>query len=169
MSAERELASRLVGRVVLVGVGNSLRGDDAAGCLAARRVTERDRVRVIVAEEIPEAYLGAIAAARPDAVVLIDAVDMGAEPGSFAILGRDDVTPGYAGTHRLPLPVLMELVELETGADVVLLGIQPSQVGFGAPPSAEVTAAAESVGDALERVLSAGRAVALGETGALPC
>lgn len=169
MSVESELASRLTGRVVLVGVGNPLRGDDAAGCLAARRVRESGRVRVIVAEEIPEAYLGPIAAARPDSVVLLDAVDMGAEPGSFAVLERNDVTSYTPGTHRLPLSVLMELVELETGADVLLLGIQPSQVGFGLPPSAEVVAAAEVVGDTLERVFSAACAAADGVTGALPC
>jgi hydrogenase 3 maturation protease len=156
MSLETELAPRLTGRVVLVGVGNPLRGDDAAGCLAARRVRERDGVRVIVAEEIPEAYLGPIAAATPNAVVLLDAVDFGAAPGSFAILGRTDVRVYDPTTHRLPLSVLMELVELETGADVLLVGIQPSRTGYGQPPSDEVAAAAELVGDTLNRVFSTG-------------
>jgi len=158
MTLRERLAERLKGEVVVVGVGNTLRGDDAAGSLIARRLTGAARARVIDAQEVPESYLGQVTGAGPNAVVLIDAVDLGAKPGSVALLEKDDVALYFPSTHRLPLSLVMEFVQRETGADVFVLAVQPRRVDFGAPVSDEVEASVSLLAEMLDEVLS-GRGV----------
>lgn len=151
MSLDEALQTRLRGKVVVVGVGNPLRGDDAAGSLLARQLVAAPGLLVIDAEEVPENVVGEVAAACPDTVVFVDAADFGGEPGSIAVVESDHAEAISATTHRLPLGITMRYVAARTGADVFLLGVQPGQRTFGAPPSAEV---ADSVG-ALTSLLAA--------------
>jgi hydrogenase 3 maturation protease len=155
-----ELAARLSGNVVVVGVGNPLRGDDAAGCLVARRLRGAEGARVIEAEEVPESFVGDIAAAMPDVVALVDAVDLGAEPGAVAVLEREQVATYAPTTHRLPLSLVMEVVQRRTGADVFLIAVQPSRLAFGAAVSPEVSESVELVAALLSRLIRAREAAA---------
>ena len=139
------LASRLSGNVVVVGIGNPLRGDDVAGCLVAQALAGAPGVTVISAEEVPESYLGPVKAAHPDVVVLVDAVDLEAAPGSVAILEMEDLGSREASTHRAPLGLVAEFLRRETGADVFLRAIQPAHLGFGEPVSPEVEESATSL------------------------
>ena len=155
MSLREELARRLSGRVVVVGVGNPLRGDDAAGCLVARRLQGTPGVRVVEAEEVPESFVGDIAAAMPDVVALVDAVDLGAEPGAVAMLEREQVATYAPTTHRMPLSLVMEVVQRRTGADVFLIAVQPLTLAFGARVSPEVSATVEVLAAVLSELLRA--------------
>lgn len=138
MSLLQQLQSRLQGTVAVVGVGNPFRGDDGAGCSVAERLRGAPRVRAFNGEEVPENVLGQVVQASPDTVVFVDAVDLGAEPGSIALLEKDQLDGHCPTTHRAPLNLLMEFLRLETGADVVLLAIQPAHFDFGRPMSREV-------------------------------
>jgi len=155
-----ELAARLSGNVVVVGVGNPLRGDDAAGCLVARRLHGTPGVRVIEAEEVPESFVGDIAAAVPDAVALVDAVDLGREPGAVAVLEKEQVAKYAPTTHRMPLSLVMEVAHRRTGADVFLIAVQPSRLAFGAAVSPEVSESVELVAALLSRLIRAREAAA---------
>jgi hydrogenase 3 maturation protease len=155
MSLREELARRLSGRVVVVGVGNPLRGDDAAGCLVALRLQGMPGVRVVEAEEVPESFVGDIAAAMPDVVALVDAVDLGAEPGAVAMLEREQVATYAPTTHRMPLSLVMEVVQRRTGADVFLIAVQPLTLAFGAKVSPEVSATVEVLAAVLSELLRA--------------
>jgi hydrogenase 3 maturation protease len=155
MSLREELARRLSGRVVVVGVGNPLRGDDAAGCLVARRLQGTPGVRVVEAEEVPESFVGDIAAAMPDVVALVDAVDLGAEPGAVAMLEREQVATYAPTTHRMPLSLVMEVVQRRTGADVFLIAVQPLTLAFGAKVSPEVSETVEVLAAVLSELLRA--------------
>ena len=121
------------GRVAVVGVGNPFRGDDAAGSLVARSLAGSELPYVVDAGEVPESYAGSIAAWRPDAVLVVDAVDLGAAPGSMALLGRSDMAGCAVDTHRVPLRIVMHYLESVTGAATWLLAIQPENIGFDAP------------------------------------
>jgi hydrogenase 3 maturation protease len=153
MSLAAELGARLRGEPVIVGIGNPLRGDDAAGSLVARGLRPVPGVRVIDAEEVPENQVGPVVAARPTAVLLIDAVDLAAAPGSIALLEAGDLRLHDAWTHRVPLGLLMGVLARETGADVFLLAIQPRQVGLGCALSAEVEASVALVVETLDGLL----------------
>jgi hydrogenase 3 maturation protease len=73
----------------------------------------------------------------------VDAVDLGAEPGAMALLEKDQVARYAPTTHRLPLSLVMDVVQRRTGADVFLIGIQPADVAFGAALSPGVSASVE--------------------------
>ena len=134
MSLAEHLRARLGRTVAVVGTGNPMRGDDAVGsCLAQRLMEAKTRACIVDAQEVPESYLGRIVATRPDTVVFIDAVDMGARPGDAAIIESDQIERYAPTTHRMPLGLVMDYLRRETGADTFLIGIQPSQTGFRLP------------------------------------
>lgn len=155
MSLHEQLRARLAGRVVVVGVGNPLRSDDAAGCRVAQRLRPRAPGRVFIAGEVPENVLFQVIAEKPDTVVFVDAVDLGSEPGAVALLESDQLSGYCPTTHRVPLRLLMEILRRETGADVFLLAIQPDGVELGSPVSGRVAAAADLLAAALEQSLDA--------------
>jgi len=148
----RALASRLAGRVVLVGVGNPLFGDDAAGCLLAERLAGAPGLDVVPAEDVPESFVPGVVDARPDVVVLADAVDLGAPPGSVAILDADAMVRYEASTHRVPLGLIAEIIRRASGADAFVLAIQPGPRRFGTGPSAEVAATVGVLADLIRDV-----------------
>lgn len=156
MSLRDELAELLSGAVVLVGVGNPLRGDDALGSLLAGRLAGRVGARVVDAEDVPENHIYAVIGLRPDTVVFIDAVDLGAAPGAAALLGPDDVARYPASTHRVPLSLLIDVVRRETGSRVSVLAVQPRHTELGRPPSAEVETSLDWLAGTIAELLPPG-------------
>lgn len=166
MSLRDELAELLSGAVTVVGIGNPARGDDAFGSLLARELAGRVGGNVVDAEDVPESYLFTVVAAAPDAVLFLDAIDLGAAPGSAALLGAGEVSSYLPSTHRTPLAMLMGIVERETGARVRVLALQPRQIGLAMPPSPEVVASVASLAELLVDLLPARRSAEMGPTGA---
>jgi len=168
-SLTEALLLRLRGRVVVLGIGNPLRGDDGAGSRVAALLLEplpgearagKVSFTVISAGEVPESFLGPVVAARPDTVLLVDAGEMGAPPGSVALLEVEDLPEGPLFTHRTPLRLLAGVLRWETGADVFLLAIQPRHLEWGEAMSSEVEEATRMV----SLILGSAR-----EGEALPC
>ncbi len=134
-------------RVAVVGVGNEMAGDDAAGVRVARLLDKRlrhnpDRL-VIVAGTAPENTTGALRRFCPDLVLLVDAADLDREPGSTAWIDWDQTTGFSASTHTLPLHVFARYLSNEMGCRVGLIGIQPKQTEYTAGMSPQVAQAAE--------------------------
>jgi len=163
MTLARQLAHALTGRVVVVGIGNPRRGDDGAGSLLARRLGAIPGLTSFDVEEVPESWVAPIAAARPDFILLVDAVHLGADPGTVALTRAEDLAPRGADTHRLSLRLLMELLERRTGAPTRLLAIQPRELGFGAPMSPEVVTSVDALAALLTRLARHQRAAGITE------
>jgi hydrogenase 3 maturation protease len=157
MELHEQLATEIQGNVVVMGIGNPCRGDDAAGSLVARRISEAPGARVIDAEDVPENYLRQVVGEEPDTVLLIDAVDLHSAPGSVALLDKDQVAGYWPSTHRVPLSLLMDYLGRETHARICMIAIQPRQTAFFQPMSAEVSSSVEGVADVLKSVLGARR------------
>ena len=160
MTFEEQLAAGLEGEVVVVGIGNPMRGDDAAGSLVARQIACPSGPRVIDAEDVPESYVPQIVDQRPDTVVLIDSVDLGAAPGSVAFLDADQLAKYWPSTHRMPIGLLMKILEREAHARVIGIGIQPAHTEFSKPLSEPVRASVQHLAailsDSLARSAPAG-------------
>ncbi len=156
------LAAWIEGRVAVIGIGNPLRGDDAAGSLVARRVEASLRVSVIDAEEVPENHLARVVGWRPDTIVLVDSVDLGSTPGSVSFLDRDQMVAYAPSTHRTPMGLLMSVLERETGARVFAIGIQPAHTEFLRPVSTAVMSSIDQVAGMLNLILADDRLFADG-------
>jgi|WetSurMetagenome_2_1015567.scaffolds.fasta_scaffold58832_2 hydrogenase 3 maturation protease len=161
-----ELAELLSGAVAIVGVGNPCRGDDALGPLLAERLAGRVDALVVNAEDIPESHLYRVIVARPDAVLFLDAVDLGAAPGAAALLHAQSVSSYLPSTHRMPLSMLMDIVRRESGARVAVLAVQPRHAELGRPPSAEIEMSLACLAETIVELLAPARRPAGGVAGA---
>lgn len=125
-------------RLVIVGVGNSLRGDDGLGPALVKRLQDKASAVLVDAGDVPENYLGVIQAAQPQAVLLVDAVDLGGEPGDCGLIEIDQLGGTSTTTHNASLALAAHVMQADTGADVFVLGIQPERRTFGEGLSASV-------------------------------
>jgi len=131
--------------VVILGIGNPDRGDDGVGPYLAKRLTGRLDAEVINCEEIPESYTGVIRKLQPDTIMILDAVCMGEKPGAIAVLTRQEVSTAGYSTHNASIGLLMKYLEEETGAEVLLLGIQPGNTSYGSPMTPRVRETADTL------------------------
>jgi hydrogenase 3 maturation protease len=131
-------------RIALLGIGNTLRSDDAAGVWVARRLSESrflphpEWVLILDAGPAPENRTAELRTFSPDFVILVDAAEMGERPGVIRWIGMDEIDGISATTHTLPLSMLAKYLSLELGCEVKLLGVQPKTVEVGERISAEV-------------------------------
>jgi hydrogenase 3 maturation protease len=118
-------------RLAIVGIGDEFIPPDRPGMHVAREIEQQHLcgVTVFLAGTVPESITGPLRRCRPDHVLFLDAADMGARPGTIAVLEPEHIPATLVSTHVLPLSVVMEYVERETGAGVTLLGIQPDLSG----------------------------------------
>ena len=138
-------------RRVLIGLGNDLRGDDAAGLLVARaaRETCRGRVDVVEAGGEPIDLLGAWEDA--EAAVVIDAVVSGATPGAIqridAAAGPLPAPFAAPSTHALGLAEAVELARAlgRLPDRLIVFGIEGSDFATGGEPSAAIRSAVASL------------------------
>ena len=142
-------------RIAIVGIGNTLRSDDAAGILVARALTESrfisslNTVLVIDAGHAPENRTADLRRFAPEIVLLIDAADMEELPGAIRWIEMDEIEGMSASTHILPLNILASYLTAELGCTLALIGIQPGQTFADAPLTSPVQAAAYEIVAAL--------------------
>lgn len=130
-------------RLLVVGVGNPSRGDDAAGLMLGRGVAEALGAAYLAGEDVPEHYTDQMRTGPAIQVLFVDAVDMGMLPGHIALLRVEDIDDTSVSTHKVSLAVLARLIEAMSGKQVRLLGIQPQSLGWGHEMSEPVRAAVE--------------------------
>jgi hydrogenase 3 maturation protease len=121
---------------MLLGIGNTLRRDDGIGCLVARRFTN-EGWKAIDCGTAPENFTAVVRRERPDLLVLVDAADMGLEPGEFRRIPPHRIQDVGIGTHQLPLSHLIAYLAPDAG-EIILVGIQPKTVADGEAISTEV-------------------------------
>ncbi len=136
-------------RLAVLGIGHELCGDDAVGVRLAGRLRSltpgNDRLLVIEAGPAPENFTGLLRRFRPDLVLLVDAAQMDAGPGTIGWLDLQSVDGISASSHTLPLHILVSYLLAELGCQVALIGIQPEQTFADAPLTPCVQAAAGMV------------------------
>lgn len=147
---KEELGSYLrCGITVFMGIGNILKGDDALGPEVIRRLSEAGHLAVD-AGTVPESYIGHVKKLNPDTVIIVDAVHLDREAGAVELLSRDEILSGTGfTTHSLSPALVMEHLEQETGATILMLAIQPASTLFAAPITPPVL---KAIGDVVESV-----------------
>ncbi len=125
-----EIASRNRDRMVILGVGNDLKGDDAVGVWIAETI--KGTCNSINGATVPEAMMPEIVAYAPDTVLIVDAARMGRTPGSLGVFTGEEISKIFFSTHSMPLSVLARLLEERLGCDVYIIGIEPYSFEFGA-------------------------------------
>jgi len=152
----RSVAGARGGGVVLLGIGSELRSDDGAGIRVAERVEalRLPGVTALAGGSAPENLTGEIRRLSPSLLIIVDAADMALPPGTVRLLEPAEIGGMAFSTHTLPLTVLADYLQKETGCSVLILGIQPRSLEFDGALSAEAASAVEEIVQALLTCLS---------------
>ena len=126
------LKEHLKGKVVVLGIGNTLRSDDGVGSILAQRLNGKVKLRVFDSGPSPENYLEKIIKEKPQTIVIADAVDFGGKPGEVSLLeGRDIKTVNFFSTHNASISLAINYLQSRLAADIIILAVQPEILVFG--------------------------------------
>jgi hydrogenase maturation protease len=129
-SAPADLKATATGATIVLGIGNLIRGDDGVGVHVVRALTARgcpDGVEVLDGGTAPLDALAAVGPVRR--LVIVDAADLGEEPGTVRLLSPDDLIPATGDSvslHDLDLIWALNVLRL-TGQEpdeIVIVGVQ---------------------------------------------
>jgi hydrogenase 3 maturation protease len=133
-----QLRTQMSGTIVL-GIGNRLGGDDAAGTCVVDMLKHRQhkartlhstQITAIDAGIVPESYTSAIRQHSPDSLILVDAADMALPPGAFRAIPPEKISVLSFSTHHMPLSMFISYVQ-EFCGKVLLIGVQPDRTEIG--------------------------------------
>jgi len=126
-------------RVAVIGVGNELRSDDALGVYLARALKSYtdtcEHVLALEAGLAPENFCGTLRRFRPDLVILIDAAQMGEEPGTVQMLDLQSAVSLTISAHDPSFQLFAKYLDAELGCELAILGVQVADLSFDAPIS----------------------------------
>jgi hydrogenase 3 maturation protease len=132
---------------VIFTVGNDMRGDDGAGPLLAQLLEAEPAPgwAVVDGEASPENHLHRIRALSPGHVLIVDAADMGEEPGTIRLIDENCVADQFLiTTHAIPLNFLIASLK-ESVSEIAFLGIQPRHTDFLVPMTEQVRQSIEAL------------------------
>jgi hydrogenase 3 maturation protease len=145
-------------RLVVLGIGNELRGDDTAGVLVVKKLKralkDLKNVLIINCGTAPENFLSKVKAFSPSHVLVIDAIDFKGESGSVILYEAEKEMIESISTHRLSVSLVRAYLE-ESGLKTkfFLIGIQPKNILLGARISHEVNEAVEIITKILKKII----------------
>jgi hydrogenase 3 maturation protease len=139
-------------RTVILGIGNTLKGDDGAGPELCSRLTGRTSAEIIDVGTVPENYIGPIVKKEPQNLLIVDAVDLKAPPGTIRLLTPDTLSGLSSSTHSPSPRLFIDLVRRDTPAEICFIGIQPVQTELGRSLSPEIEQAVKLLADILSEI-----------------
>ena len=145
MGADQQLIQQLnrlrCSKTLIVGIGNTLKGDDGAGSVACEQLAGKICAEVIDSGTVPENYIQPIIKKAPQNLLIIDAIDFGASPGTIRIFKPEQLDSFVISTHTLSPRLFADTVRQSIKVDVFFLGIQPAQIKLGQSISPQVSRA----------------------------
>ncbi|MCM8804922.1 MAG: hydrogenase maturation protease [Candidatus Omnitrophica bacterium] len=141
-------------RVLIIGIGNRLKGDDGVGSILAEKLKEKNKkenLLIIDAENMPENYIGIIRRFSPSLILIIDAIDFGSFSGDFRIFEIKEIKDTTFSTHNFSILLFKKLINK---SDIYLLGIQPENLNLQEGLSYKVNLAIEKIIEKFKNFLS---------------
>jgi hydrogenase maturation protease len=148
--------------ILVIGIGNPDRGDDAAGLEVARRVREATRPGEVTVRELAGDQLALIDEwAGATEVYVVDAVCSGGMPGTVYQFDAAEALTGrfrHRGTHTFSLADVIELARAlgRLPGHLAGYGIEGASFAIGDGLSTEAAAAVDKVASLLLSDLKAG-------------
>jgi hydrogenase 3 maturation protease len=114
--------------IVIVGIGNVLKGDDGAGPELCSILKGKIASEVIDAGTTPENYIGRLIRMSTKKLLIIDAIDFGSTPGTVKIFDIEDLGKFSFSTHCLSPHLFVQSIQSQINTEVIFIGIQPAQL-----------------------------------------
>jgi hydrogenase 3 maturation protease len=144
-------------RVVVAGIGNSIRRDDFVGVKIIQVLKGKvsKNVCLIECETVPENFLQEIVDLKPSHVLLIDAAFIGLKPGEMRLVFPEQVADFPAvTTHVLPLRIFCDYIKTMGETKIALLLIEPKTTEFGEGLTAPVKISGAKIAEILLKHLT---------------
>jgi len=142
--------------VLVLGLGNSLRGDDGIGPRVVEELAHRGLPEGVTALDGGTGGLDLLQVLEDwKQVVVVDAADVGQEPGQFVRFTPDQARLAQAADrfslHHAGLSEALALASALGRAlpEIVIFGVQPAEVGWGEGLSPAVETALPALADAV--------------------
>ena len=145
-----DLFPHLKGKISVVGVGNTFRGDDGAGPELIKRLKGKVQIDLFNCAEAPENYLEKILSSQADTIIIVDTAQIGQPDGTVRIFNPDEIKQFGLTTHSLSLKLFIDYIREKKECRFLILAIQPKTLSMGTALSEEV----KKTLDALEKGLS---------------
>jgi len=151
-----DIKKRIRGIVAVIGIGNIMRGDDGCGPKLIESLSKRQiKAHLFDCGTVPENYIFPILSTSCDTIILIDAADFGARPGSIKAIALSEISASGISTHNSSIRLFTDL--LMTGKDnlnIFAVSIQPGRIAFGDPLSDEVKLGIDALADIFTEALA---------------
>ena len=118
----RELKSK---KLVIIGIGNDLHGDDGFGPVMIKKLEGRIDQKLIDCGVSPENFTSEIIKEKPDGIIFLDAANFEGNAGDIKIIKGKEIPKAALSTHSLPLSILMDYLNGNTGAEIFMIGVKP--------------------------------------------
>lgn len=117
-------------KIVILGIGNEIRGDDGLGSVLAQELSnlEDNNITIFDGKTVPENFTGAIKRENPSHIIILDAVEMDEPPGHVKLVFKEEIANYSISTHAMPISFLINYLETTTSAKIMLMGIQPKNM-----------------------------------------
>lgn len=113
-------------KVLLLGVGNRLRGDEGLGCFLVNRLKGKVNIPLIDGGTLPEKHLGLLEASHPDLVLVAVAADVpDAASGDITLVELEQLQMMNVKTRSADLSLLFRFIPRKSRPDVLLITVQP--------------------------------------------
>ena len=109
---------------------------------------------LVIAGTTPERHMPQLAAGTFDTVLFLDAVEVGAAPGSVVLLNSSEMAARFPqiSTHKISLGLLAQLIEAAGRTKAWLLGVQPESLRGSARLSSKLQASLDLLANLLAEV-----------------
>ena len=144
--------------IVIIAIGNEMRRDDGIGIAIFKKLKDlgplTSSLLLLNTDTTPENFIRPIESWNPSHLLIIDAVDMGEEPGEIELIQMDEIHNITVSTHKMSLTLLNKYLMSKLKVKIKLLGIQIKDVSFGENLSPELTQIPTRVAQLLRSILN---------------
>ena len=135
--------------VVVIGMGNELRADDAIGLEVVRHLKPHanDRLTVFEGYTTPEVFISPACAIRPTHIIIVDAAELGVAAGTWRFIAEKEIDEQLFTTHAIPATEVTKEIKRRCGAKVAFLGIEPKIRDISISISKECKKAAQEIAE----------------------
>lgn len=132
------------GRTLVITLGSTLRADDGVGPYVCQHVKfNRPELWLLDAGTTPESIAQTAIDWQPDKVILVDAAHFQGTAGELRVIPLEAINQQtILSTHSFPLSVTFSIVKEDTGAELVVVGVQAKSLDYteGLSPEVQETA-----------------------------
>jgi len=128
-------------KVIFVGLGNKIRGDDGAGLEFINQLRQHKIIpdkQLIKCYTTPENYLSRIIKQNPSTVIFIDTAKMQAPPGTIQEIPAESIDSKGFSTHTYSMKIIADYLAANGVREIRYLGIEPKSTAMSNEISPEV-------------------------------